>query len=235
MFAIIKREINSFFSTPIAYLVIGLFLVLSGLFLWVFKGEFNIPESGFADLYPFFQLAPWILLFLIPAVTMKTFSEEKKMGTLELLLTRPVNKRQIVFGKFFGAFILAIIALIPTLLYVVSIWNLASPVGNIDMGSITGSYIGLIFLIASYTAIGVFTSSVTENQIIAFMGAVLLCFSFYYGFSGFSTVEGLSFMENLSLKYHFDSIARGVIDLRNIVYFVSVSAFFLVLTIFNLK
>lgn len=235
MTAIIKREISSFFSTPIAYLVIGLFLVLNGLFLWVFEGDFNILESGFADLNPFFELAPWILLFLIPAVTMKSFSEEKKTGTLELLLTRPISKSKIVLGKFFGAFILVVIALIPTLLYVVTIWQLANPIGNIDLGSIIGSYFGLLFLIAVYTSIGVFTSSITDNQIIAFIGAVLICFIVYYGFSGFSDMANLSFLENFSLKHHFDSISRGVIDLRDIIYFISISTFFLVVTIFKLK
>ncbi|MDG3581855.1 MULTISPECIES: gliding motility-associated ABC transporter permease subunit GldF [Galbibacter] len=235
MTAIIKREISSFFSSPIAYLVIGLFLVLNGLFLWVFKGDFNIIESGFADMNPFFQLAPWILLFLIPAVTMKSFSEEKKAGTLELLLTRPISKTQIVMGKFIGTYLLVVIALVPTLLYVLTIWNLADPVGNIDMGSIAGSYFGLLFLIASYTAIGIFMSSLTDNQIVAFIAAVLVCFLFFYGFSGFSGLGNLSFMEKFSLKYHFDSIGRGVIDFRDVIYFVSISFFFLVVTIFKLK
>ncbi|MEL4308925.1 gliding motility-associated ABC transporter permease subunit GldF [Joostella sp. CR20] len=232
MTAIIKREISSFFSTPIAYLVIGLFLVLNGLFLWVFNGDFNILESGFADLHPFFQLAPWILIFLTPAVTMKSFSEEKKTGTLELLLTRPITKTQIVLGKFFGTFILMLLALIPTLLYVFTLWQLANPVGNIDLGSIIGSYFGLLFLTSAYTAIGIFTSSLTDNQIIAFIGAVFICFIAYYGFSG---IESATFLEVFSLKYHFESISRGVIDVRDIIFFLSVSTFFLILTIFKLK
>ncbi|QLE02681.1 gliding motility-associated ABC transporter permease subunit GldF [Galbibacter sp. BG1] len=235
MTAIIKREISSFFSTPIAYLVIGLFLVLNGLFLWVFKGDFNIFESGFADMNSFFQLSPWILIFLIPAITMKSFSEEKRSGTLELLLTRPISKTQIVLGKFLGSFLLIVLAIIPTLLYVFTIYKLASPVGNIDLGSIAGSYAGLLFLIAAYTAIGIFISSITDNQIIAFIAAVLICFIFYFGFTGFAEVPALSFLENLSLKYHFDSISRGVIDLRDIVYFLSISTFFIVVTIFKLK
>jgi ABC-2 type transport system permease protein len=230
--AIIKREISSFFSSPIAYLVIGLFLVLNGLFLWVFQGDLNIFESGFADMNPFFQLAPWVLIFLIPAVTMKCFSEEKKTGTLELLLTSPISKTQIVSGKFLGTFLLIFIALIPTLLYVYTIWQLSNPVGNIDLGSIIGSYFGLLFLVSSYTAIGVFTSSLTDNQIIAFIAAVFLCFIMYYGFSG---IEKSSFIETFSLKYHFDSISRGVIDIRDIIYFLSITVFFLVVTIFKLK
>jgi len=235
MKAIINREISSFFSSPIGYLVIGLFLCLNGLFLWVFKGEFNILESGFADLYPFFQLAPWILLLLIPAVTMSTIAQEKKSGTLELLLSHPITKSQIILGKFFGSFLLIMLALIPTLLYVFTIWTLASPQGAIDLGSISGSYFGLCFLIGSYTAIGIFTSSCTENQITAFISAMLICFMCYYGLTEFSNFDGLEFLASWSLKYHYDSISRGVIDLRDLIYFISITSFFLFLTTLKLN
>ena len=157
MLAILKKEINSFFASPIGYLVIAIFLLLNGLFLWVFKGEFNILDNGFADLQPFFLLAPWILVFLIPAVTMRSFSDEKKQGTLELLLTKPISTLQLILGKYFGAFVLILIALIPTLLYVYTVYQLGNPTGNLDFGSTLGSYFGLLFLIATYTAIGVFT------------------------------------------------------------------------------
>lgn len=235
MKAIIKREISSFFSSPIAYLVIGLFLGLNGAFLWIFKGEFNIPDSGFADLYPFFQLAPWILLLLIPAVTMNTIAQEKKSGTLELLLSHPLTKNQIVLGKFLGSFILILISLIPTLLYVITIWTLASPQGAIDTGSISGSYFGLCFLIAAYTAIGVFTSSLTDNQIIAFVLGIFICFVGFYGITELARLSGLEFMESWSLKYHYDSISRGVIDFRDLIYFTSVTGFFLFLTTLKLN
>ncbi|EKF55627.1 gliding motility-associated ABC transporter permease GldF [Galbibacter marinus] len=235
MKAIINREISSFFCSPIGYLVIGLFLCLNGLFLWLFKGEFNILEGGFADLYPFFQLAPWVLLLLIPAVTMSTIAQEKRSGTLELLLSHPITKNQIILGKFLGSFTLIILALLPTLLYVYTIWTLASPKGSIDLGSIIGSYFGLCFLIGAYTAIGIFTSSFTENQITAFISAMLICFICYYGLAEFSTLNGLEFLESWSLKYHYDSISRGVLDLRDLIYFISITSFFLFLTTLKLN
>ena len=188
MLAILRKEINSFFASPIGYLVIAIFLLLNGLFLWLFKGEFNILYYGFSDLLPFFLLAPWILIFLIPAVTMRSFSDEKKQGTLELLLTKPISHFNIVLGKYFGAFILIIIALIPTFLYVYTVYQLGNPVGNLDMGSTLGSYLGLLFLVAAYTAIGVFASTFSDNQIVAFISAVFICLLFYIGFVGLQTL-----------------------------------------------
>ncbi|MCB0452559.1 MAG: gliding motility-associated ABC transporter permease subunit GldF [Aequorivita sp.] len=233
MFTIIKREINSFFSSTIGYLVIAVFLVINGLFLWVFSGSYNILDSGFADLSPYFELAPWVLLFLIPAVCMRAFSDEMKMGTLELLLTKPVSLRQIVLGKYFGAVILISIALIPTILYVFTISELGNPPGNLDVGSTIGSYIGLFFLVLAYTSIGIFSSTLSQNQIVTFIIAVFLCFALYYGFEGFtsSTFD----ISNLGMKAHFNSVARGVLDTRDLIYFLSVMVFFIALTIFKLK
>lgn len=233
MISIIKREINSFFSSTIGYLVIAVFLVINGLFLWVFGGNYNILDSGFADLSPYFELAPWVLLFLIPAVCMRAFSDEIKMGTLELLLTKPISLKQIVLGKYFGAVILIIIALIPTFLYVYTISELGNPPGNWDVGSTIGSYIGLLFLVFAYTSIGIFSSTLSQNQIVAFIIAVFLCFALYYGFEGFtsSTFD----ISNLGMKAHFDSVARGVFDTRDLIYFLSVTIFFIVLTILKLK
>ncbi len=233
MISIIKREINSFFSSTIGYLVIAVFLVINGLFLWVFGGNYNILDSGFADLSPYFELAPWVLLFLIPAVCMRAFSDEIKMGTLELLLTKPISLKQIVLGKYFGAVILIIIALIPTFLYVYTISELGNPPGNWDVGSTIGSYIGLLFLVFAYTSIGIFSSTLSQNQIVAFIIAVFLCFALYYGFEGFtsSTFD----ISNLGMKAHFDSVARGVLDTRDLIYFLSVTIFFIVLTILKLK
>lgn len=230
MLAILKKEINSFFASPIGYLVIAIFLVLNGLFLWLFKGEFNILNYGFADLSPFFLLAPWILLFLIPAVTMRCFSDEKKQGTLELLLTKPISIFHIVLGKYFGAFILIIIALTPTLLYVYTVYQLGNPVGNLDMGSTVGSYFGLLFLIAAYTSIGVFTSTLSDNQIVAFISAVFICFIFYIGMEGVADFISSHFIEQLGMNAHYKSMSRGVLDTRDIVYFLSVTLFFLILT-----
>ncbi|TNJ41211.1 gliding motility-associated ABC transporter permease subunit GldF [Tamlana fucoidanivorans] len=235
MLAILKKEINSFFASPIGYLVISIFLVLNGLFLWLFKGEFNILDYGFSDVSPFFMLAPWILIFLIPAVTMRSFSDEKKQGTLELLLTKPIAHFNIVLGKYFGAFILIIIALIPTLLYVYTVYQLGNPVGNLDMGSTLGSYFGLLFLVASYTAIGVFASSLSDNQIVAFISAVFICFLFYIGFEGVAAFTSSHFIEQLSMSVHFKSMSRGVLDTRDIVYFLSITIFFLMLTKLNLN
>ena len=233
MLAILKKEINTFFASPIGYLVIGVFLLLNGLFLWVFKGEFNILDNGLASLNAFFLLAPWILIFLIPAVTMRSFSDEKKQGTLELLLTKPISHFKIVLGKYFGAFVLILIALIPTLLYVFTVSQLGTPVGTIDMGSTIGSYFGLLFLIAAYTAIGVFASTLSDNQIVAFIIAVFICFFFYFGFEGLSNYTffgDIVYMENLGMASHYNSMSRGVIDTRDLVYFLSITLAFLILT-----
>jgi len=235
MLAILKKEINSFFASPIGYLVIAIFLLLNGLFLWLFKGEFNVLDYGFADLSSFFLLAPWILIFLIPAVTMRSFSDEKKQGTLELLLTKPISHLQIVLGKYLGAFILIVLALIPTLLYVYTVNQLGKPVGNLDVGSTLGSYFGLLFLIAAYTAIGIFSSTLSDNQIVAFIIAVFLCFLFYVGFEGLSEFLKSNFIEQLGIASHFKSMSRGVLDTRDIIYFLSVTAFFIFFTVVKIN
>ncbi|MGZ0016611.1 gliding motility-associated ABC transporter permease subunit GldF [Yeosuana sp. AK3] len=230
MLAILKKEINTFFSSPIGYLVIAIFLLLNGLFLWVFKGDFNILDYGFADLSSFFLIAPWILMFLIPAVTMRSFSDEKKQGTLELLLTKPLSILQIVLGKYFGALVLIILAIIPTFLYVFTVYQLGNPVGNLDMGSTLGSYFGLLFLITSYTAIGVFASTLSDNQIVAFLIAISICFLFYIGFEGIAEFTSSTFIEQLGMSYHFKSMSRGVLDSRDIIYFLSITIFFISIT-----
>jgi len=239
MLAIFKREVLSFFMTPAGYLIIGFFLVLNGLFLWVFKGDFNIFEYGFADLSNFFLLTPWVFLFLIPAVTMKSFSEEKKAGTLELLFIKPLSLGQTVYGKFFGALFLVVIALIPTFLYGICISQLGITLGNLDWGLIYGSYFGLFFLAMSYTAIGIFTSTLTENQIVAFILALVVCFMFYYGFEGVSTLitDGgtAQFVMSIGMKSHFEGISRGVLDSRDLIYFLSLSVLFLFFAIVQLK
>lgn len=237
MKAILLREIKSFFGSPVGYLVISIFLLLSGLFLWVFDGEYNILQSGFADLTPFFTLAPWILIFLIPAVTMRSFSDERKQGTLELLLTKPLSIWQIVNGKYLGSMLLIVIAIIPTFVYVYVVSGLGMPEGNIDLGSTLGSYFGLLFLISAYTAIGIFTSSLSDNQIVAFILSVFLCFLLYYGFGGISQLMGdtTDVVSAFGMDSHFQSMGRGVIDTRDIVYFMSVTVLFLSFTVFKLK
>jgi ABC-2 type transport system permease protein len=237
MKSIIVRELKSFFGSPIGYLVIAIFLLLNGLFLWIFNGEYNILNSGFADLSPFFTIAPWILIFLIPAVTMRSFSDEKKQGTLELLLTKPLSIWQIVNGKFLGAMLLIVIAIIPTFIYVYVISSLGMPEGNIDMGSTIGSYFGLLFLIAAYCSIGIFTSTLSENQIVAFILSVFLCFVFYFAFDGLATYlpTAENFISSIGMDNHFKSMSRGVIDTRDVLYFISLTILFLSLTVFKLK
>ncbi len=235
MKALLYREIKSFFGSAIGYLVVAVFLLLNGLFLWVFDGDYNVLNSGYNDLSPFFKLAPWVLLLLIPAVTMRSFSDERKQGTIELLLTKPLSITEIVLGKFFGSFALIIIALLPTILYVFVLNAYGFPVGNIDLGSVIGSYFGLVFLVFAYTAIGVFSSAITENQIVAFILSVVFCFVFYKGFDELSQLSSLSVLEKLGMNYHFKSMSRGVIDTRDVLYFISVSVLFIGLTIGKIK
>ena len=234
MWSVFKKEITSFFTTPVGYLVMGLFLVLTGLFLWVFKGPFNIFDYGFADLSLFFLLAPWIFLLLIPAVTMKSFSEERKVGNLGILLRKPISYMSLVLGKYLGAFVLVFIALLPTLLYVATIYELGTTEGNLDTGLIWGSYAGLFLLMAVYTAIGLFCSILTENQIVAFMGSILLCFLMYFGFESLSTLfpdgQWALAIQKMGMKAHYEQISLGVLDSRDLVYFVSLTGFFLFLS-----
>ena len=234
MVALIKKEIGSFFGSLTGYVVVTVFLVISGLFVWVFPGELNIPDSGYATLDTLFIIAPWVFLFLVPAVTMRMFAEEKRSGTMELLLVRPLTDLQIVLAKFAAAVTLVVISILPTLIYFWSVHTLGNPPGNLDTGAIWGSYIGLIFLASCYGAIGVFSSSITENQIVAFIIAVLLCFFFFTGFEMVSAlplpwrVEEL--LLYLGINEHYRSISRGVVDTRDVVYFLAFIAFFVFLT-----
>lgn len=235
MTALIKKEITSFFSSTMGYLVIAVFLVINGLFLWVFSSDYNVFDAGFADLSAFFELAPWVLLFLIPAITMRAFSDEKRMGTLELLYTLPISTIRIVLGKYLGAFLLSIIALTPTLLYILTIDNLVSATGIWDLGSTIGSYIGLLFLTASFTAIGVFTSTFSKNQIVAFLFGICISFFLYFGFQGVSGTSSAINIEQLGMQHHYQSLSRGVIELRSVAYFIILIVLFVVLTSERLK
>ncbi len=232
MFPILKKEFNSFFASPIAYLVIGVFLLVNGLFLWVFKDDLNILNAGFADLNSFFLLAPWILLFLIPAITMKSFADELNSGTIETLKTKPISYWEIVLGKFSASLLLIIVALAPTLTYIYTIIQLGNPVGNIDFGSTIGSYLGLLLLAATYTSIGLFTSTFSKNQIVAFILGVFITFFFFYGFDAIASLfpSNSYTVQLFGINEHFKSISRGVIDTRDVIYFASVSTFFLLLT-----
>ncbi len=235
MFAILKKELNSFFASPIGYLVIAVFLVVNGLFLWVFNGDFNILNTGFADLNSFFFIAPWFFLFLVPAITMRSFSDEFRSGTIEILKTKPITDWQIVIGKYFGALILITLALIPTLIYAYSIIQLGNPIGNIDIGSIIGSYVGLLFLASAYTAIGLFTSSISQNQIVSFIVAIFISFFIFYGFEALADLGISETLRQFGMHAHFESIGRGIIDTRDIIYFVSVTIFFLFISKLKLE
>ena len=229
MLAIFKKEFNSFFTSTIAYLTIGMFLLINGLFLWVFDDDFNILNAGFADLTSFFYLAPWILIFLIPAITMKTFADEFRSGTIEILKTRPITNITLVLGKFFAILTLLIIVLIPTFVYAYSIHELGNPVGNLDYGSIIGSYLGLFLLASSFASIGIFTSTLSKNQVVAFLLGICMVFLFYYGFDAVSSLFGdYSYTIKLfGMNEHYKSISRGVIDSRDLLYFMSIIIFFL--------
>jgi len=233
MFAILRKEINSFLNSLIAYIVIGVFLVVTGLYMWFFP-QSNVLDFGYADLQPLFSIAPWVFLFLIPAITMRSFAEEKKAGTIELLLTRPVTDLQIILGKYFACLLLVLFALLPTLIYYVSVYYLGEPKGNIDSAGVFGSYIGLGFLAAVFTSIGIFASSISKDQIISFIVAVLLCFIVYTGFDMLASIDvwgKLSyFISYLGIQYHYETISKGLIDSRDVLYFVSVSALMIVAT-----
>ncbi|MGM0497405.1 MAG: gliding motility-associated ABC transporter permease subunit GldF [Bacteroidota bacterium] len=234
MLTLLKKEINEFFSTITGYIVVIVFLVATSLFLWIFPTNQNILDSGYATLNSLFTLAPWIFLFLVPAVTMRMIAEEKKSGTMELLLTRPISDLQIVTAKFLASLILVLIALLPTLVYFATVYYLGNPPGNVDVGGTVGSYIGLFFLASIYAAIGIFSSSLTNNQIIAFIIAVIISFFFYMGFEFISSMWMFSSIDaiivDLGINAHYKSMSRGVIDTRDVIYFLSVIVVFIYLT-----
>lgn len=234
MYALFRKEISNFLSSLIGIMVVVVFLLITGLFLWVFKSDFNIMTYGYATLDSLFILAPWVFLFLVPAVTMRSFAEERRTGTIEMLLTKPLSDWQIVGAKYLAGVALVILALIPTFIYYISVSQLAMPAGNIDHGGIWGSYIGLFFLSATFVSIGIFCSSVTNNQILAFILAVFLCGFFYIGFDMIYSMALFGridlFIQQLGMSAHYSSMSRGVIDTRDLLYFLSVIVLFLSLT-----
>lgn len=234
MYSLLKKEIATFFCSLTGYLVVAVFLIATGLFLFVVPGELNILYGGYATLEPLFGIAPWIYLFLVPAIAMRLIAEEKKQGTLELLLIRPITTLQMVVAKYLAGLALVIISLLPTLIYLFVVWQLGDPVGNIDMGSTLGSYIGLLLLAAVYMALGLFASSLTDNQIVAFVIGVVLCFVFYTGFDSLASVPAIKGVQDLvsmcGISSHYDSISRGVMDSRDVIYFISLTLFFIILT-----
>lgn len=234
MYSLFKKEIKTFLGSLIGYLAVLVFLLITSLFLWVFPGTYNIPDSGYATLEPLFSLAPWLYLFLVPAITMRFFADEKRSGTIEILLTRPVTDFKLVLAKFLAGLVLVVFSLLPTLLYFLSVYLLGAPVGSIDTGATWGSFIGLFFLAAIYVAIGIFASSLTDNQIVSFILAMVLSFVFYLGFD-FIGSSGISYLLErlfswLSINNHYMSISRGVIDMRDIIYFLGITLFFIYIT-----
>lgn len=231
MRALFKKEISGFFSSLTGYVVITVFLLLNSLFIWILPGQFNVIENGYSTLDPLFSIAPWVFLFLVPAITMRMISEEKRNGTLDMLYTRPVSELQIILAKFLASWALVLLSLIPTLIYFWSVSKMGNPPGNMDAGGTWGSYMGLFFLGGIYAAIGIFASALTGNQIVAFIVAVFGSFFMYMGFEFLSGLAGTGqasfFITRLGIGYHYNSISRGVVDSRDLLYFIGVMALFI--------
>ncbi len=234
MLAIFLKELQQFFSSLIGYIAIIVFLLVLGLFMWIFP-DTSILDFGYATLDSFFSIAPYIFIFLIPAITMRSFAEEINTGTIELLSTRPVTELEIILGKYFASLLLVFIAIVPTFIYFYTVSALASPVGNVDVGGILGSYFGLFFLGAVFVAIGIFCSAITSNQIVAFILGVFLCFFIYLAF-GYMAQFGIFIgkndylVESFGLSAHYDAMGKGVIDTRDVVYFLSIISAFILFT-----
>ena len=230
VFTIFRKEVAAFFNSLLGYIVIGVFLIGVGLFFWIFP--FNILETGFATMDDLFEFGPYLFLFLVPAITMRAFSEEIKTGTIEFLITKPITEWQLIWGKYLAAVFLVFFSLLPTLIFYLSVYWLGEPVGNLDTGATWGAYIGLFFLGCIFAAIGIFTSSLSDNQIIAFILGVFLCFFFFLAFDFLAGIKVLdtinAFFLKLGIMEHYRSISRGVIDTRDALYFLSAVGIFLI-------
>lgn len=230
MWVLLRKEFLSFYNSLIAFLVTGSFLIMTGLLMWVFP-ETSVLEYGYADMDTLFSLAPYLFIFLVPGITMRSFAEEKKSGTLELLITRPLTDAQIVVAKFLASWLLVVVALIPTLVYYASLYAMGDPPGNIDTPGVAGSYIGLLLLASVFCAAGILASLLSANQIVAFVLAAFFC---YFLFSGFDSIAALMQWSELSLRlkqmgllYHYEALGRGVVDSRDVVYLISLTALLL--------
>lgn len=239
MLALLKKEISSFISSLIGYITIVVFLLINGLFLFVFPTNFNILEYGYANIDGLFMIGPFVFLFLIPAITMRLFADEKNRGTIEFLLTNPLSDLEIVFAKYLAGFFLVIFSLLPTLIYYGTVHYMGIPIGNIDEGGMWGSYIGLLLLGSAFVSIGMFTSSITDNQIVSFVSSVVLTGFIYIGFELIYELELFGpidlFVKNLGMSTHYAALSRGVIDTRDVLYFLSVDTLFILLTKFSLE
>jgi ABC-2 type transport system permease protein len=234
MYSLFTKEIRSFLSSLIGYIVIIVFLLAISLFMWIIKGDSNVLDMGYANIDTLFAIAPWVFLFLIPAITMRSFADEKKSGTIELLLTRPLTDLQIILAKYLAGLVLVLFSLIPTLVYFYSVYKLGAPEGNIDTGGTWGSYIGLLFLGSSFVSIGLFASALTDNQIVSFILALAMSFFCYIGFEQISSLEFIgtadTLIANLGINAHYNSLSRGVIDSRDVIYFLSFNTLFMMCT-----
>jgi ABC-2 type transport system permease protein len=230
MFAIFRKEISGFFSSLTGYIVILVFLLINSLFMWVFPGEWNIFDTGYAGLDTLFLLSPWVFLFLVPAVTMKMIAEERRLGTIELIFSRPITERGIIWGKYLASILLVLLALLPGVVYYISVYMLGESPGNLDKGGTLGAFIGLFFLASVYASAGIFASSITDNQVVAFILSVLICFFLFMGFDSLAYLPGLKkideFVITLGINEHYKSLSRGVIDIKDAVYFISVAIIF---------
>ena len=227
MNAIYKKEIKMFFSSMEAYIAIIVFFIMNGLILWYIPSDFNIFYNQKASLLPFFTTAPWILLILIPAITMKMISTEFNQRTNLILFTKPIKKWGIILAKFLASLTIGIICLIPTLIFVYTIYHISDPVGNIDIWELVGSYIGIIMLISLYASIGLFCSSISNNNMIAYILTMVIILLMYIGFNILGETYNIYIFEFLSIQSHYESISRGVIDSRDIIYFTSITFVFL--------
>jgi len=230
MAALMLKEIRSFFNSITGYMVIVVYLLINSFLLWLFPGNFSISYGSYASIDPLFMISPWVFMFLIPAITMRMFADERRLGTMELLLTRPVKDLELIWAKFGAGFILVFFAILPTLIYYITVYQLGNPVGNIDSGGTFGSYIGLLFLGGSYVSMGVFASSLTENQIVSFLIAVFLSLAMYIGFEELANLDFFGnadlLVMQLGISEHYTSMSRGVIDSRDVLYFLSVIVIF---------
>lgn len=240
MFTIFKKEVRSFLSSLIAYVVMIVFLISIGLFMWVLP-DYNVFDMGYANLDTLFSMAPFVFIFLISAITMRSFSEEKKSGTIEILTTKPLSDMQIILGKYFAGIALVVFSLLPTLLYFYTVYQLGATKGNMDIGATWGSYLGLFLLASCFVAIGLFASAITDNQIVSFIVSMFLCYLFYSVFDLLANFNLLgtydSVVASLGINAHYVSISRGVIDSRDLLYFLSIITAFIwsTKTVFNAR
>lgn len=233
MFSIFKKELHTYFNSLMAYVIMGFFLLLMGLWVWVFPTS-NLLDSGYAELSSLFKIAPYIFMFLVPATTMGLVAEEFKLGTLELLLTSPLTTTQVIIGKYLAAWSLISMMLLLTSIYGASIYYLATPIGNIDVAALIGSYIGLFLLSGVFLAIGLCASACTTSQVVAFLLGTFFCFLWYQGFDAWTTLQTWEsyslLLAKLGILYHYEALSRGVIDLRDIIYFCGLSYLLLMVT-----